>query len=256
MAEPRSRPAFFVLAALAVLLVAAVGLIIYGKGRPLHRTFYGHVADLLPPAPSGWTKVARPIADTPEMKQKVDELLSFDDGAFYDYTSGASRLSVYVAYWQPGKMSSRLVAGHTPDVCWVNAGWRCIQRGETSYPLRPVGAPGAPALSGSSRLFPAEARLYAAGGTTEYVWFWHLVDGVPQSYGTGKEPPWYAGLQDLVRRGLDQRSEQFFIRISSSQPLEDVSLQPALSAVLRSLPLRNKPAGATSEGLPSASLSP
>src|SRR5690606_27133761 len=46
----------------------------------------------------------------------------------YDYISGPLRLSVYVAYWEPAKMSSRLVAGQTPDVCWVGAGWTCTPR--------------------------------------------------------------------------------------------------------------------------------
>lgn len=241
---------------LSTLLVVAIGLVIYGQTRELEPTFHGKMAELLPPAPLGWSRTEQPIADTPEMRQKVDELLSFDDGVFYIYTSGSLRLSVYVAYWQPGKMSSRLVAGHTPDVCWVGAGWKCTKRGEAipvvssaahetpaSVTLslrsraRPEVAPSPPLGSVPGPQFPpAEARTFVANDTTEYVWFWHLVDGVPQSYGTGTQPPWHATITDMVQRGFDQRSEQFFIRLSSPQQLSDPALQPMLEAVFRSLP--------------------
>ena len=122
------KPRLLLIVVVLALLGIAVGLVVYGSTRPLSPTFHGRLADLLPPAPPGWTRKEQPIADSPEMRQKVDELLSYDDGIFYVYTSGPLRLSVYVAYWQPGKMSARLVAGHTPDVCWVGAGWKCTER--------------------------------------------------------------------------------------------------------------------------------
>jgi hypothetical protein len=186
-----SKTVLVTVAALSLLLVS-IGLILYGATRPQERTFHGNLADILPPAPPGWTRTSRPIADTPEMKQKVDELLSYDDGVFYDYTSGNLRLSVYIAYWAPGKMSSRLVAGHTPDVCWVGAGWECTERQAVD------------GMSVNGRKLPeVETRAFVANATTEYVWFWHLIDGRPQSYGTGKEPPWYAGLGDMMSKGLN-----------------------------------------------------
>lgn len=252
---PRKTITIFILSS---LLVSAIGLVIYGQTRPLTSTFHGRLADLLPPAPPGWTRTEQPIADTPEMRQKVDEMLSFDDGVFYLYTSGSLRLSVYVAYWQPGKMSARLVAGHTPDVCWVGAGWVCQERGAISYELSairgqraevggqtsdisPQISAGSAQVSGFSPqisiLPPAEARTFVVNDTTEHVWFWHMVDGTPQSYGTGKQPPWHAMFTDMLRGGLNQRSEQFFIRLSSPQPLDDPALQPTLDAVLRSLPV-------------------
>lgn len=95
---------------------------------PPPRTFQGSVKDLLPPAEivarDGWKVDYLPIADTPEAKAKVDELLNYDDAVFAVYTRGTEQVAIYLAYWAPGKMSHRLVAGHTPDVCWVGAGWR------------------------------------------------------------------------------------------------------------------------------------
>lgn len=223
---PKTR--WFLIAALALLLIA-IGLIIYGQTRPLERIFHGKLSDLLPPAPAGWTRTERPIADTPEMKQKVGELLSYDDGLLYDYTKGNLRLSVYIAYWAPGKMSSRLVAGHTPDVCWVGAGWQCTaQQAVNSMTVD------------GRRLPTVETRAFAANGTTEYVWFWHLVDGQPQSYDTSKQPPWHAFITDMMQAGFTQRGEQFFIRLSAPQPLDDPALAPVLTPVLQVLPLSTR----------------
>lgn len=59
------------------------------------------------------------------MRKAVGELLNYSQGLHWDYLGpNGQRLSVYLAYWSADKMSSRLVAGHTPDVCWVAGGWK------------------------------------------------------------------------------------------------------------------------------------
>ena len=221
---------------LSCLLIVAIGLVVYGQTRQVEPTFHGKLADLLPPAPPGWIRSEQPIADTPEMRQKVDELLSFDDGVFYIYTSGELRLSVYAAYWQPGKMSSRLVAGHTPDICWVSAGWKCTERGEITPALPPPSTSISPA---PTPLPPAQSRIFNAHGQTEHVWFWHMVDGESNSYSLTGKIPWHALLSDMIEDGLNLRSEQFFIRISSPTPIDSPALRPVLDAVLRAMPLSN-----------------
>jgi hypothetical protein len=209
-----------------VLLVGAIGLVQYGNSRVLEPSFHGKLADLLPPAPVGWTMKTKEIADTPEMKQAVGELLNYDDGVFVDYTNGIDRLSVYIAYWKPGKMSHRLVAAHTPDVCWVGNGWK-KEKSETVRGLT---------TSNGRPLAPAEGRVFTAQGQPEYVWFWHLVGSEAKSYATGSAPPWYAALQDLWERGFNQRQEQFFIRLSSAESLDSKDLNPVLQPVLVQLP--------------------
>lgn len=226
------------------LLVAAIGLVIYGSTRPQERTFYGKLLDVLPEAPAGWTRTLRPIADTPEMQKKADELLNFDDGVFVDYSRGSDRLSVYIAYWSPGRMSHRLIAGHTPDVCWVGAGWQCTERGVWSAE-RGVGSKTAPEDPSStphaphSHLFPAESRTFTARGATEHVWFWHIVGGRPISYGP-QTPPWYASLVDMLAKGLDQREEQFFIRLSAPMPLDDPAFAPVRDLILNWIATRSR----------------
>jgi len=288
----------WLIVSLAALLVFAAGLVVYGSTRPLKRTFYGQVIDLVPKQedlPPGWTVEYKPIADTPEMKAKVDELLNYDDAVYAVYSKGLQRISVYIAYWTPGKMSQRLVAAHTPDVCWVGAGWRIVearsgegvvkpengnlkpewQRGNEAKSLELGAGSNSKAVSGellagnegeavsqergvrskaqgsemnatgstfdvrdihatiagligaqcskltanSFACLPAEERVMELNGQTEHVLFWHLVGEEPVSYETQKQPPWYATLGDVMRRGINQRQEQFFIRVSG----EDLS---------------------------------
>lgn len=213
----------------ALLLISAIVLVIYGKTRIPAPTFHGDLASILPEPPSGWTMKKREIADTPEMKEAVGELLNYDDGVFVDYTNGTYRLSVYIAYWTPGKMSQRLVASHTPDVCWVGNGW-VKQSSERKTHL----------TLGGKILPPVESRLFIFNENTEYVWFWHIVGDEAKSYATGYAPPWYAPLTDMLSKGLNQREEQFFIRISAQVPLDSFTIKPVLDLVLENIPFPQK----------------
>lgn len=206
-----------------VLLLVAIGLIAYGQTRVPEPAFRGNLRELLPPAPAGWTMKEKRIAESPEMQKAVGEILNFDDGVFADYLGPAGeRLSVYIAYWTPGRMSHRLVAGHTPDVCWVGNGWLKASSSDTEHALPdfPVG----------------EARIFKANGTAEHVWFWHLVGAESMRYGTGYVPPWTAAITDLFRRGLNQREEQFFIRLSSNRELQPQLSEPVLPLIIEGLP--------------------
>ncbi|TAG32844.1 MAG: exosortase-associated EpsI family protein [Verrucomicrobia bacterium] len=219
------------LVALALVL-SAVGLVVYGETQIPAPQFQSSLKDLLPAAPAGWTKKIKPIADTPEMKEAVGELLNFDDGIFVDYTNSAgSRLSLYIAYWTPGKMSHRLVAGHTPDVCWVGGGWKKVESGPTPS-LQQFMAAGPSA----NPIPTGEARVFTANGNPEYVWFWHMVGGQSKSYANQATPPWHAPLTDILSKGLAQRQEQFFIRLSSDQPLQHFYSDPVFAALLTSIP--------------------
>ncbi|MBC8009323.1 MAG: exosortase-associated EpsI family protein [Burkholderiales bacterium] len=228
------------LVAASALLLTAVGLVVYGSTQIPAPRFTGQLSELLPPAPAGWTKKEKPIADSPEMQEAVGEILNFDDGVFVDYTSTAGeRLSVYIAYWTPGKMSHRLVAVHTPDVCWVGGGWKKTESSRLeSFTLPQVSSASSPQVSPSPflQIPPGEDRVFTAQGTPEYVWFWHIVGNESKSYGTGGAPPWYSALTDLFAKGVNQREEQFFIRVSSNTALQPFMSGPTLPAILTSLP--------------------
>lgn len=209
-----------------LLLLVAVGIILGGATLGSKRSFAGKLVDLLPPQNviAGWSVAHQPIAETAEMKRAVGELLNYDDAIFVTYSSAGMRVSIYGAYWTPGKMSHRLIASHTPDVCWVGGGWQRLKQGiehvvvlEGAKPLR------------------LEHRTYALRGQTEHVVFCHLVGGTPMTYATGAEPPWHAIFRDLLSKGLRQREEQLFLRISSDRPFEEFKDAPPVKYFLRKL---------------------
>lgn len=219
-----------VLGLAGLVLFAGLGLLLVGSRPPPERTFLGTVQDLLPKPDEipGWTVEYLPIADTPEMKAKVSEVLNYDDAIFAVYTGGPFRLSVYIAYWRPGRMPYRFIASHTPDVCWTLAGWET--REAQSGVRLPDGSGG--------MLLPAEERCMSRNDNVEHVVFWHLLDGESMSYGTVGLPPWYATFTDLFARKFSQRPEQFFIRISSNDPTGKWSTMEVYQRLTDRLPVK------------------
>ena len=215
---------FFVGAMAAVLLVA-VGLQIYAARRSVSEAVVVRpLKEQLPRDVSGWTVEEQGIAETAEMKRAVGELLNFDDAIFLSYRRGGRQFDVYAAYWRPGKMSQRLVAGHTPDVCWVGAGWRKVsirsQQAGTENPTWP-------AAGGEFRVFddPRGARRWVA--------FWHRAGNRPVSYGDGDgPPPWWAVFSDLAENGLDQKKSQYFVRVSANVPWEQLTAEAGFETVM------------------------
>ena len=218
----------YLLYTIALLPVMAVALIVYGENSIPQARFKGTLKDLLPEAAAGWKRAEQPIADTPELKQAVNELLNYDDGVFYNYTSPAGkRLSVYIAYWSPGRMSPRLIASHTPDVCWVANGWKQLHADTVQ-----------PSTENPKRLIPqTQNRTFSNQGKLEYVWFWHVVGTRLQNYGTSSNPPWYSVFSDIWEQGINQRQEQFFIRLSSDRPLDEWRDESVFVKLLNALPL-------------------
>ncbi len=204
------------------LLVTAVGLLLFGSTLSPESRSSISVLGLLPDPPPGWILEQRSLADSPEMRQKVGEILNFDDAVFVDYRSPRSdRLSVYIAYWGAGRMSIKDVARHTPDVCWVENGWKLEAASHLSTWTD---------VTGSIPI--AESRVFSVGGTREHVLFWHVVGRQAVSYGTIGRPPWYAMLADIWRDGMNQREEQFFIRLSSARPLGSENLRPVIDPLV------------------------
>lgn len=234
---PLIKPSRFPLGFGVLLLVAGLALVVVGSRPPPPRTFHGSVKDLLPDPEfikqAGWTVEYLPIANTPEVKAKVDEVLNYDDAVFATYTRGTARLSVYVAYWRPGKMRYRDVAGHTPDRCWVGAGWKTVAA--RSGVCLPDGNGG--------QLQPAEERTMILNGNTEHVAFWHMLDGRPMSYGITARPPPTALFTDLFKYKLNLRPEQFFVRISSNEPGEKWKSAEVFRLVASRLPVSGQPGG-------------
>jgi hypothetical protein len=118
-------------------------------------------------------------------------------------------------------MSYRAVAGHTPDVCWVGNGWQMEAHGQIDQ------------WAGKQAEIPtAETRIFQTENTKETVIFWHLVGREVISYGLAAPPPWYAVFLDLWRNGLNQRQEQFFVRLSSPLALNSPDLRSLMDPLI------------------------
>jgi hypothetical protein len=211
---------------LAVLLIVAVGL-------QLRRSAQGIAAaprldEILPTQLTGGSARDEPIAATEEMKTAVAELLNYDAGVFRIYQQSWGRISVYAAWWKAGKMSPRLVASHTPDVCWPGNGWARDLRAESKLAD----------LSEEIRLsgfLAGECRVFTAKGGPEFVVFWHKVGEEIQAYGTGYAPPWWAMFAEMRKHGLNLRQEQLFVRVSSDKPLQEVWSRPEIEPLKKAL---------------------
>lgn len=206
--QNQMRPTTILVASLVLLLALAFSAF---KDRfKQEARFNGPVKNLLPKRDQllTWRVTDAPIADTPEMRKRVLDILDYDDVAYAIYQKGDLRISIYIAYWQPGKVSVRSVAKHTPDVCWTLAGWECTLREEL------------PALGvGGETLAHTEHRTFAINGQIEHVVFWHIAGDEVVSYHTGGRPPWHAAIGEFIRWGNQFKREQFFLRISSNKPL-------------------------------------
>jgi hypothetical protein len=209
------------------VLLAALGLILVRDRFNQEQRFKGEVKELLPAQTDlpDWQLTYAPIADSPEMQKRVLDILDYDDAIYAIYTKGEVRISVYLAYWKPGKMPVRSVARHTPDVCWTLAGWECTMREELDSQA-----------IGGRRIGHTESRSFKIQGQTEHVAFWHLAGDEIISYRTGGRPPWYAAVDEFVRWGNQFKQEQFFFRISSNRALPEFMDTEVLRSIVRKSP--------------------
>ncbi len=210
------------LASIIALIVLMAGIALQFRGCAMEPDpVPPPLAETISASTAGWTAEDMAIAETEEMKRAVGELLNFDDAIFRSYRKGGWQFDVYAAYWRPGKMSERLVAGHSPDVCWVAAGWKPLSRE-------------APA----ERNWAAEGAQYRVfgdnAGRPRNVVFWHVSGGRAVDYGGGV-PPWWTIFSDLKTHGLKQRRSQYFVRVSANVPWDELVADAGFFEVMRSV---------------------
>lgn len=195
------------------VLLGAVGIQLVAKMKPVPEgTLVSPLEELIPAEMSGWEIEDLDLGPTESVTERSYQLLQLDDFVHRSYKRGDIRFSVYVAYWKPGKMPVRLVNQHSPDRCWTEVGFKCIDR-EWNV-LRSVDG---------ETLQPAQWGVYELGDTKQYAYFWHIVGG---------EAHWYGGerintrssvsslWEDFRKFGLNVHREQFFIRIVSPEPMD------------------------------------
>jgi len=228
-----SRLIRWVLGLAAALVLGLLALNLYIMGKPTPKPSIDRpLAQLIPPAPLGWTSTDLPLADTPEGLAQVESILNYDDAVYRLYQNDHIKVGLYIAYWLPGKVGPAKVGAHTPDTCWVNSGWTMSDRQRAVN--RNVGG---------EALKPLEFGVYEKDGAREEVIFWHLVGGVPTRYDLLGWKDGLAGrlerlptlMQDLANFGLDQRQEQLVVRVSANVPMQELWANPDFVDLLTSL---------------------
>lgn len=182
------------------------------------------LAKAVPAEFDGWEISDHPLADSEEMQDRVSDILNFTDAIFRTYKQGSTEISVYVAYWEPRKMPVRLVQAHTPDICWVRNGW-AVEDSEYSVNLE----------CNAGSLMPAEFRVMTKDPALQYVYYWHVIGNeiyVNRIVGTWDR---LDPLKSLFRLGLNQQREQFFVRVASNKPFDEIWDLPIMQEIMADL---------------------
>lgn len=181
-------------------------------------------ARLLPAEVPGWRVV------TPDDLYRFSDILRTEHLSERTYlrtgeNGDLTQLTVYIAYWPAGQSSVSQVASHTPDACWPGAGWSSITADTDRR--QSIEVPGL-------RLSPAEYRLFQTDrGNTQHVWFWHMFDGRVIDY---RDPYSLSALiQIALQYGFSRQGSQYFIRISSNRPWDELAAEPLLREILTNL---------------------
>ena len=217
-----------------VVLVAALGLQFVRlrnvkEGDTQSAMKQINLAGTVPKAITGWGATDEPLGPTEFLQTAVEKNLNYDDVVNRVYRSDVRSFGLYVAYWSPGRMPVQKVASHTPDRCWSESGWTCEAMRIDDH-----------LKAGDQLLLPARWRLFrppVEGGAKQYVLYWHLVGGALYDYGDrfNQRPDPLKWWRDTLHYALKGSSEQYFIRIMSSQPLEELQGDAGFQEVLGAL---------------------
>lgn len=179
--------------------------------------------------PNGWSGRDEPLGPNEFVLTAVEKNPNYDDVVNRIYRRSGDSFGLYAAYWSPGRMPVQKVASHTPDRCWSENGWTCesLRAGEQ-----------VPWQDGT--LKPAYWRLFATPGSAsakQYVLYWHLVGGELYDYGTGlnRKPNPIQWWRETVHYALKGSADQYFIRLTSDWPFEEIWQDPGFQEVLSAL---------------------
>jgi len=184
-----------------------------------------HVGAFVPDSIPGWEVKNKELGETESMRARAESILNLDDFVYRNYSrpGEAEFFEVYVAYWAPGKASTLEVSNHTPDRCWTENGWEAVER---KHKVENE-------IAGNS-LLPSEWRIFEIQGSEQHVHFWHLVGGESYHYGErlNKFPTPYSYVRDLLRSQVLGTGEQYFIRINTNVPFEELWNNPGFQEVV------------------------
>ncbi|MDP1580155.1 MAG: exosortase-associated EpsI family protein [Candidatus Didemnitutus sp.] len=187
------------------------------------------LAQAMPKTLPGWVGHDEPLGPNEVVQTAVERVLNYDDYVFRVFRRGDLTLGVYVAYWAAGRMPVQKVASHTPDRCWSENGWRCLDMRFAE-----------PVVAGELRLQPAQWRIFqppSHSGGKEYVLFWHLVGDKLHEYGDrfNDRPELVSWWRDTLAFAFSGSAPQYFIRITSNGPFERLVGEPGWTELVEAL---------------------
>jgi len=184
------------------------------------------LANRFPVRLAGWETRDEPLGANEMVRTAVERTLNYDDYVYRLFRKGETAFGIYVAYWAPGRMPVQKVASHTPDRCWTENGWECeeMRFAETIK-------------TGEISLRPAQWRIFRAPGPNaqkEYVVYWHLVGKRLYDYGNrfNARPDLVKWWRDTVAYAMSGSDAQYFIRITSNRPFQELVDDPAFFTVI------------------------
>jgi hypothetical protein len=217
--EGRVRSLVIVLVAVVLIGGLQAPLLLRGQSRESHSVSLDYI---LPGELAGWRISDLPLGATESQSKSARDILQFDDHAYRSYSRPGLEFSVYVAYWKPGRPARALVGSHTPDLCWVSAGCTILERqSERAVSLGLLAG-----LPGEWRRFEMPDRSRVE------VLFWHLSGGNVLHFNASSLTSWW---RDALREIQASGEEQYFVRITSPQSLNDLLANPEVEPVLRSV---------------------
>lgn len=190
-----------------------------GKGQ--------HLSRVLPRELSGWRGREASLGPNEAASGAVEKVLRFDDVYFREFNSARGSINLYVAYWDPGAMPVQLVASHTPDRCWLENGWQ-IEAAKHGFTMK----------ERESALMEGEWRTFVHSNQQRLnVLFWHLVGTRTYDFGDGltRVPSIWRWWRDAAKQLFLEPEEQYFIRLSSNRPFEQLVGDPGWEELLQAL---------------------
>lgn len=232
MSAPRLKNLSLLVTAAVILAVTGLLFLLPAFFSDRTQRIQAPLATIVSAQPAGWQVTSLDVADSEEMRNTVERILRYDDVVYRSYRRGAVEVQLYAAYWKPGSVPYGQAGVHTPDTCWVNAGWTMQDK-----------VNGRVIACGDQRLKPSEWRRFEANHKALYVLFWHLVGGRVHTY---EQHGWRNGFlgildrvpnlfRDLRRYGFNLAQEQIFVRLSSNTPLDQLMADPAFVDLMQVL---------------------
>lgn len=180
----------------------------------------------LPEPAAGWSSEDHPLGQTEYQASKATEILKLDDFVFRTYRRGDLDFAVYCAYWRPESQTAGEAGSHTPDKCWTNSGWVQVGEKRTDHLLTARGP-----------THPGQERDFEFHGAVQHVIFWHIRGGRLSGYAMGAQAAWLERApilwENLRASHFGQiEYEQYFVRISSSRPINELSADPFFRKVV------------------------